>query len=186
MQVRRVVLGGWAWSSVAAFFVVNVIVAARWTDPPYAATRYMISDLGATQCEVIDQNMVCSPWHLASDITWTIVGVLIIVGAWGFAAIAPAGARGRWGCVLLAGGGLGMSIIATNPENLRHPVHIAGSLFSGGCGIAGMFLLSWALWDEHRWRLLAGAGMIATPFSVAGMLTGRILDLRIAASPHRR
>lgn len=177
---QRAMVGGLAWASVTAFFAVNVIVGARWIDPWYAPTRNMISDLGATTCEVMDGMMVCSPWHLAADAVWTVVGLLIMVGAWGFSVIAPPGRPGWWGCLLLAGSGLGMSIIATNPENLRHPVHVAGSLFSGVCGISGMFVLSWALWREHRWRLLAGAGLVATPLSVIGILTGRVLDRRIA------
>lgn len=47
-------------------------------------------------------------------------------------------------------------------------------------GIGGMFVLSWALWREHRWRLLAGAGMVVMPFSVLAMLGGRMLNSRIA------
>jgi hypothetical membrane protein len=184
-DTRRVAVAGWAWTAVAVYFVANVSTAARWIDPLYAPTRNMISDLGATQCEILHERAVCSPWHLLVDTAWVITGLLIIAGAWGFAAIAPAGARGRWGTILLACSGLGLIIIATNPENLRPAVHVIGAMVAAIGGVGGMFVLGWALWREHRWRLLAGAGMVVAPLSVIGNAAGKIFNSHVSGLMER-
>lgn len=185
IDVRRVVVGGWAWTALSIYFVANVTVSARWIDPLYSPVRNMISDLGATECETIHGRAVCSPWHLTVDTAWAISGLLIIVGAWGFAEIAPADPRGRWGTVLLGCSGLGLLIIATSPENLRPSVHVTGAIVAATGGVGGMFLLSWALWRAHRWPLLAAAGLVVAPFSVIGNAGGEIFNSRITGLMER-
>ncbi|MFT4306149.1 MAG: hypothetical protein QM604_04570 [Microbacterium sp.] len=42
---------------------------------------HTISDLGAVGCGVFEGRQVCSPWHVAANVSWAVTGSTIAVGA---------------------------------------------------------------------------------------------------------
>ncbi|MFD5428827.1 DUF998 domain-containing protein [Streptomyces sp. NPDC127084] len=156
--------------AVVQIMVVDLIVASRW--PAYNFHRYIISDLGITQCASIDGLWTCSPWHLASDISWIVAGLCTILGAWCSAPYWAASRTRNLGLSALAVSGAAFISTALNPENLRKVPHLASAGITIIFASMGVLLLGWATYaaGRRRWGV-AGifcgfAGLTAEAFVI--------------------
>ncbi|WP_338677137.1 hypothetical protein V1460_32295 [Streptomyces sp. SCSIO 30461] len=149
---RRVAIGGLAWAAVAQLFVVDSIVAFRWW-PSYRLRHDPISALGITHCGRIDGVWACSSWHSASDISWVIAGICLIVGAWCNVDFFRPTLWRNAGLFVAAISGAALISTGLNPLNERVDVHLTSAgitIIFGGLG--ALFLgLAFHRMGNHRW-----------------------------------
>ncbi|MFC9557726.1 DUF998 domain-containing protein [Rhodococcus sp. NPDC056960] len=160
--------GAVAWISVSAFTVMNIAAATRWQDPGYSVRRNFISSLGTTECLTQAGKFVCSPWHLAADVTWIAVGLLIAAGAYLLRRAFPANRLSRAGLLLLLVNGIGLVIVGANPDNLRPAVHFFGGAVGGLAGVLGALVLGLALRRDRFWRAYGYAAIVIAFLSGVG------------------
>jgi len=148
-------IGAWAWTSIAQYFVLLLVVRAAWT-LPYDPLTYAISDLGAAQCGQFSGRAVCSPWHGLAAASWVLTGLTLALGAvlnrGRFGPTGPA----RIGVVLLVLSGLGEISVGLHPEDVS-AWHTPSAVVAIGCGLPGILLLGWSL------RHLPGSARSAGP-----------------------
>ncbi|MCU1647732.1 MAG: hypothetical protein JWN03_8007 [Nocardia sp.] len=192
-RTRQVVIGGIAWVLVVQYFVMLVISQSRWT-APYSWSRNAISDLGAATCHRSDQldGWVCSPWHVATNISWTIAGVCMCLGAVLVRPALPSSRVGAFGLGLVFIAGIGLCMVALNPEDTAKTVHVSGAAIAIGSLAFGTFLIGVALWRADRRNRVGALGLTfgATAIVGIGFMLARIggtaqfgLWERIAAFP---
>ncbi|WP_327145460.1 DUF998 domain-containing protein [Nocardia sp. NBC_01327] len=191
-RTRQVAIGGIAWILVAQYFVMLVVSQSRWTTP-YSWSRNAISDLGAATCHRSDQldTWVCSPWHVATNISWTIAGVCMCVGAALVKPALPPSRIGVLGLGLVFLAGIGLCLVAFNPEDTAKTMHVLGATIAIGSLAAGTFLIGAVLWRADRNRLGAlGLALGTTAIVGIGFMLAKIggpaqfgLWERVAAFP---
>jgi hypothetical membrane protein len=182
MARRRVLLGGFVWIAVGQYFLVNVLVASRWSDPSYNPLRDTISSLGETSAR--------SPWHDAANVSWVVTGVAMLIGAVLTAPAFPQDRTARAGLRLLRANGVGLAIVGLNPDDLRIGLHVVGAAVSLVGGNVALILLGLSLRRAGQWRLLGSvslicgvAGLLALLLMQVGGTGSRGLFERIAADP---
>ncbi|MEV4926557.1 DUF998 domain-containing protein [Streptomyces roseoverticillatus] len=136
-------IGYWAWiAGVVQFFVIHGIVESAWARP-YSWARNNISDLGNAHCAVQQEpelRYVCSPEHGLMNVSFIVLGTLLVVGA---ALTGPLWRRGVTAVVarvLLAGAGLGFALAGLAPADVHENQHILGALLIMGTGNIGLVL----------------------------------------------
>ncbi|MGA2836223.1 MAG: DUF998 domain-containing protein [Acidimicrobiales bacterium] len=143
------------------FFVAQVAVAYGWKSKngttgviaaghPYSFFANTISDLGETGRFAEPRPLMWSPYHLWMNLSFVLLGVVMIVGSPLMYQEFNEGdrfkvqvARIAFGLQILAG--IGAVVVGTNPENVRYHVHIVGAAFAIAVGTLGVLLLGLAL-----------------------------------------
>ncbi|WP_017185921.1 DUF998 domain-containing protein [Alkalibacillus haloalkaliphilus] len=73
-----------SWIALSTYFIIDYIVIKA-TTVPYSFLEQPMSDLGVTTCGsdlyVLSSFEICSPYHLLMNWTFTVTGILIVVGA---------------------------------------------------------------------------------------------------------
>lgn len=167
---RREVVGGFLWLSVVQYFVMMVVVQAAWTTP-YSIVRHAISDLGAVNCTVFEGRDVCSPWHVASNISWTLTGLSIFLGAVLLWRPLARDAVGRLGLVILMVAGVGEFLVGLNPQDTS-ALHIPAALVAILGGQAAIMFLGVSLARRSTWR---GLGLLGVALSLTGLTSSTVL-----------
>jgi hypothetical membrane protein len=135
-------IGAILWLINLQYFIVQGIVASAWTKSNgYSWGHDTISDLGNTQCGQYGARAVCSPLHLAMNLSFIVVGITILSGAVLLGREARAGFAGRLGFGCMAVAGVGAILVGLFPENSVSALHIAGATMSFLLGNAGMILI---------------------------------------------
>ncbi len=142
---RFVVLGAGAWVLSVAFFVVQAIAQAA-SSVPYHLTSNVISDLGNTACGPD----VCSPLHVAVNVTFVVVGMLHIGGAFLTHAAWPADWKRDAARTLLVIAGIGLVAAGSAPENVNPDLHSWGALTGLISLNAAMVFYGWSLGTAGR------------------------------------
>ncbi|MFE5908103.1 DUF998 domain-containing protein [Streptomyces wedmorensis] len=147
-QVKaRIGYGAWI-VGVAQFFVVHVIAESAWARP-YSWARNNISDLGNVHCAVQSEpepRYICSPEHALMNVSFTALGVLLLVGA-----ALTGGALWRTGRVaatarlLPAGAGAGFVLVGLAPADVNENQHVLGALLIMAAGNIGLVVAGFAL-----------------------------------------
>jgi hypothetical membrane protein len=187
--------GAIAWVLAAQFFVTQVVVATAFTRPFSLKTDY-ISDLGNTFCGAYpagSANIVCSPWHLAMNISFMVLGITMITGAILTRDAFPEGWVRSLAALLFSLAGLGVFVVGIYPENTDNARHVLGAGLNFVAGNIAMIVYGLALAQRpgvHAWRVWfsVGAGtlgMLATLLFVSGHFLGIGLGgmERVAAYP---
>ncbi|WP_405138696.1 DUF998 domain-containing protein [Nocardia sp. NBC_01388] len=169
-RTRQTVIGGIAWILVVQYFVMLVVSQSRWTTP-YSWSRNAISDLGAATCHRSDQLQVwvCSPWHVATNISWTIAGVCISLGAALVKPALPPSRIATFGLGLVFIAGIGLCLVAFNPEDTGKTMHVLGATIAIGSLAFGTFMIGAALWRADRWNLLGALGSALGTTAIVGI-----------------
>lgn len=168
-RARSVTTGGVIWICAAQFFVAQVIAQSSWTTPFSLATNY-ISDLGNTTCglyPLVTGSYVCSPLHTLMNISFSLQGVIILLGA---ALIRPAlAARGLGALVfpLLVVTALGMLGVGLFPEDVNHGAHVASAATQFITGNAAMIVFGIAANGVKPGRAFS---VISIALGVTGLL----------------
>ncbi|MFF7241718.1 DUF998 domain-containing protein [Streptomyces collinus] len=137
---------------MAQFFVIHWIAESAWARP-YSWARNNISDLGNAHCALQpdpEPRYICSPEHGLMNVSFVVLGVLIVVGAaltgggvlWR-SRRAPAVAR-----LLLAGAGVGFGLVGLAPADVHENQHVLGAFFIMAAGNIGLVVAGFGL-AEH-------------------------------------
>lgn len=174
----RLLVGSLLWILAVGYLVSEALAAEAWAKP-YSFVRNSISDLGVTDCA-----QVCSPLHWFMNISFVVLGLLVIAGAVLLRRHLPPGRRRTWSVGLAVV--IGVSTAATGffPANDNPIGHFVAVL----PGFVGrhilLILVAWSLWRRMRaaavWTTVcavigsAGGVLLAFPDMYFG-LTERII-----------
>ena len=186
--------GAIAWVLAAQFFITQVVVASAWLRHFSLKTDY-ISDLGNTVCAVTFANSeraVCSPWHLAMNLSFMLLGVTMIIGAVLTRDAFPPGWVRELAVLLFSAAGVGVFIVGTYPINTNNARHVLGAGLNFVSGNIALIVFGLALSQRaartglRNFSVCAGAlGLLATLLFVSGHFLGIGLGgmERVAAYP---
>jgi hypothetical membrane protein len=192
---RAIRAGAVAWIAAGQFFVAQVVVASAWSRPFSLRSDY-ISDLGNTVCGPYPAGSthdVCSPWHLAMNTSFVVLGITMILGAVLTRRAFPIGwVRALAGALFIAAG-VGVIVVGVYPENTDNARHVLGAGLNFVAGNIAMIVYGLALAQRPGERrgvrslsLFAGAlGLLGTLLFVSGNYLGIGLGgmERVAAYP---
>jgi hypothetical membrane protein len=187
--------GALAWVVSVQFFITQVVVATAWPRHFSLSTDY-ISDLGNTFCGAYpagSTHTVCSPWHLAMNTSFLVLGVTMIIGAWLTRDAFPRGWVRELAMTLFTLAGIGVFVVGVYPENTDNAKHVLGAGLNFVAGNIAMIVYGLALAQRPSERGLiavfslfaGGIGMLATLLFVSGHFLGIGLGgmERVAAYP---
>ncbi len=186
--------GAIAWVLAAQFFITQVVVATAWLRHFSLRTDY-ISDLGNTVCAVSFANSeraVCSPWHLAMNMSFMVLGVTMIIGAVLTRDAFPPGWVRELAVLLFSLAGIGVFIVGVYPENIDNARHVLGAGLNFVSGNIALIVFGLALAQRpthgglKTFSIFAGTvGLLATLLFVSGNYLGIGLGgmERVAAYP---
>ncbi|MFG3343571.1 DUF998 domain-containing protein [Streptomyces sp. NPDC048018] len=167
-------IGYSAWIvGVIQFFVTHGIVESAWARP-YSWARNNISDLGNARCALQrepEPRYVCSPEHGLMNVSFVVLGVLLVVGV-----VLTAGVlwrRGRAATaarVLLAGAGVGFVLAGLAPADVDENLHVLGALLIMAVGNVGLVLAVFGLTKDLPAALRWGAGLLGLTATAALVL----------------
>ena len=124
------------------YFIVQIIASLAWTSPKYNALNNYISDLGNVNCEVFKDGLICSPLHGLMNLSFILLGILIILGSLliyrGFAK-KPSLTNGIW---LILISGLGFILVGLFPQDVYLRLHMIGAMFIFIAGNIGLIFLN--------------------------------------------
>lgn len=168
--MNRRVVGGLLWASLVQYFVMLAVVRSAWTTP-YSWTSYWISDLGAATCHIDELgHRVCSPWHVAANVSWVVAGICIIAGVALLWREFPTGALSRIGLLGIGYLGCALVLVGFNPEDTSNTVHVLAAVPTLiSCG-ALTFVLGVALLRDRRRPRLGWAAVTLGAVSVCGTI----------------
>jgi hypothetical membrane protein len=133
---------GLLWLSSVQYFIVQVLVARAWSPVhPYSWRFNTISDLGNTHCGAYGSKIVCSPYHLAMNASFLLIGLTMMTGSVIGLCAASRQTMQRIGfaCILLAG--IGTMLVGFFPENTISGFHITGAALVFIAGNLGMIIV---------------------------------------------
>ena len=166
---REVRLGARVWILAVQFFVAQVVVQLAWVTP-FSLTQNFISDLGNTTCGPypLDSNMhVCSPWHAWMNLSFVLLGLIILVGAALARTAFPPGLFRAAGLTLLALAGVGTIAVGLFPEDVNIMYHRLGAAAHFVLGNLSMVALGISLRQARRRQALAVYSIVS---GVVGLL----------------
>lgn len=121
---RHQAVGPLVWVFSIQYFVVQIVVASAWKQPPYSWRLNAISDLGATGCGTFDGRSMCSPWHALMNASLIVLGLSMAVGS----ALTHQQLRSsRVGLWMMAAAGTGVILVGLVPLDTVYWLHIAGA-----------------------------------------------------------
>jgi hypothetical membrane protein len=139
---QRRTIGAALWVLSIQYYIVQVVVAGFWAKSnSYSWANNTISDLGNTHCGLYGSRLVCSPLHAAMNISFVVLGITMIGGAY-FLQRQLAGkrlAKLGFGCMALAGAGT--ILVGFYPENTVSQLHVIGAALSFVLGNLGMIII---------------------------------------------
>jgi hypothetical membrane protein len=169
----------------AIYFLVQVVVAARWpAEHPYDWSRNTISDLGVPEClgdmsrfgnGPMSDRSICSPWHPLMNAAFVLGGLLFAGAA---ACVRPLIPR-RWGAslLLLAGANaVGSMLVGAFPGSAdefpsgradRVLLHPLGAYLAGVSGLILMVMVAIAC---RRWAPGRALGITAAFFALVSLV----------------
>ncbi|MFE5824308.1 DUF998 domain-containing protein [Streptomyces erythrochromogenes] len=165
---RRLVAGGFLWTSLVQIFIVNnLVVLPRASN--HSQVAEVISALGLTRCALVEGTRFCSPWHEAATIAWIAGGVCLAAGSLLTAAVFPPDKWRNLAFGALTVSGLGLLSTGLNPYNVRPTLHLLSAgicFFSGGLGV--LVLGSMLRQARRQYWGVAGmvCGMVSLVFTV--------------------
>lgn len=187
--------GAAAWVLAVQFFITQVVVATAWPRPFSLKTDY-ISDLGNTICGPYpagSTHIVCSPWHIAMNTSFIVLGVTMSIGAVLTRDAFPRGWVRELAVILFTLAGLGVIAVGIYPENTDNARHVLGAGLNFVAGNIAMIVFGLALAQRPAalrgvmwFSLFAGTlGMTATLLFISGQFLGIGLGgmERVAAYP---
>lgn len=171
----RGTLGAVLYLASFQYFVVQLIVARRWT-PGYSVRLNTISDLANSACGRFNGRFVCSPWHDLMNASFVLLGLTMIAGSL-LVRRALRGSRTRdVGFLLLGIGGVGVVMVGLFPENSFATLHGIGATLPFLVGNVGLVLLGLKLEAPRALRIytfVSGAlALVALGFYARSMDLG--------------
>jgi hypothetical membrane protein len=154
--------GAWLWVGCLQYFAAEAIAAAGFRGE-YSVRLNFISDLGAVRCA---DGAVCSPLHPLMNASFVLQGALIFAGAVLVWPLFPRGLA-RLALGLVAGSGLGVTIVGLAPEDAAAGWHYFGAAENLLLSNAGAALIGAALLREKR--APRAVGLFSLGFGLTGL-----------------
>lgn len=146
-------LGAWLWLVRPAYFLVEVVVAARVVGG-YSFVDLTVSDLGSVTCRD-----VCSPWHPLMNAAFIGFGVLMGLGALLLHGRFGTDRRARVVTALLVLAGLGSAAVGLVPVDAHPGLHALVALPVFVAQSVAVALLGLVTRGRHP---AAGAALVST------------------------
>ncbi len=187
-------LGSIIWLLAVQFFLAQVVVQSAWTTP-FSLMWNFISDLGNTACAPYpadSSSYVCSPWHAWMNVSFILLGLIILFGGVLVRTAFPSGGATTAGLALLALTGAGIIAVGLFPENINSTFHELGAACHFVLGNLAIVALGIALWSPRQRKALAVYSIISGLAGLIGtalFITDHYLGLgmggmeRVAAYP---
>jgi len=167
------------------YLVFESVAAAAWIDPPYDWARNFISDLGFSDCAVVEGNRLCSPLNSLMNAGLLVQGAVFTIGGLLVARLTLDTIRRRVVVgILLATSGVGTFFVGVLHQGVAfeaaglNPLHLLAAALSIGAGNTGILLLGVFLVGKVPWR---GYGIAILLLGVVGLTAGVLLRLGIDA-----
>ncbi len=135
------ILGSIFWVSSIQYFVVQIVVAAAYNGH-FSLAHNTISDLGNTVCGVYGDRYVCSPLHWLMNISFVILGLTQLLGAFLLARVSTKKLSNLMGFGSMVLAGIGTIIVGFYPENTIGSLHAYGATLPFLLGNIAMLLLA--------------------------------------------
>ena len=119
-------LGFALYATSLQYFVVQVVVAYRWS-PPYSLSANTISDLGNTVCGRFNDRAICSPLHQLMNLSFVTLGVTMVAGSLLINFCLPARRGTTRGLSAMSIAGIGVLLVGLFPENTVSALHGFGA-----------------------------------------------------------
>jgi hypothetical membrane protein len=186
--------GAIAWVLAVQFFITQGVVAMAWPRRFSLMTDY-ISDLGNTVCGPYpagSAHVVCSPWHVAMNTSFIVLGVTMILGARLTRDAFPSGWVRELAITLFALAGAGVIVVGLYPENTDNARHVLGAGLNFVAGNIAMIVYGLTLAQRPVHRALVAVSLALGALGLGATLlfvTGNFLGLglggmeRVAAYP---
>lgn len=170
-------LAGLCWVLIIQYFVMLFVVQSAWTTP-YSWLRNAISDLGAATCFLSAQvnAWVCSPWHAAAGVSWSVAGLCLAGGAILALRAFPATPTARVGLGLYLISGAALIMVGLNPEDTSLVPHSIAAIIAIALGEVALLLTALAVTRSGHRRLFGRIGMIT---AVVAMVAFLLLIIRV-------
>lgn len=196
--MRRLKAGAALLILTVSYYIVQVVVAARWAAPGYGWAGNMISDLGVPEClgdmsryGLVPSRYICSPWHAVMSTEFVLLGVLVLGAALCLTPLLPKTPLGRavpllalLNCVaiVLVGVFPGSADEVPGGSRSRVVLHPTGAIAELVTGLAIMIIIAW-LYRRYRAFALTTVALIAvTLFGMVASLAGDHLGLGAGAA----
>ncbi len=182
-RARSPVYGAVAWIVGVVQFLIGMAVAQAGYGPPtYSLTGNYISDLGAAYCGywhgggAFTGFYVCSPWHLAFNLSIVALGILLVVGTvLVYPAFRPGAARVVWFGLfaIAAAGAIGVGLF---PEDVNTSAHVVSALAAFAGSSLALVVLGAGIARDARWR---GYPIYTVASGLLGLLALVLFGLKI-------
>lgn len=139
-------VGPLIWVLTVQYFAAQLIVAAAWLKP-YSWRANTISDLGATYCGVYAGRYVCSPEHDLMNLSFLLLGLMMIFGAGLIYQEFRQSQASFVGFTLMSLAGFGTFVVGFIPENAIPSLHLLGAFLALCIGNISLVILGLALSD---------------------------------------
>lgn len=151
---RHPKLGYALYATSVQYFVVQVVVASRWSRP-YSLTANTISDLGNTACRPFNGRPVCSPLHQLMNLSFIALGLTMVVGSLLINFYMTARRGATRGLIAMSVAGLGVLLVGVFPENSVSTLHGIGAALPFTIGNVAVLVLGFTLSLSPTLRLFS-------------------------------
>lgn len=161
------------------YIVFEFIAASAWVDPPYDWAKNFISDLGFSDCAVVDGDRICSPLHPLMNAGFMVQGTVFTVG--GLLVVRLVLER-MWERVavgiLLVASGVGTFFVGIFHQSLAlyeaglNGLHLLAATLAIGPGNVGILLLGILAIRHREWH---GYAIAVALLGVAGLVSSVLL-----------
>lgn len=167
------------------YLVFELIAAAAWVDPPYDWARNYISDLGFSDCAVVDGDRICSPLHPLMNAGFMVQGTVFTIGGIlvGRMVIPPGVLRATVVSLMVISGvgtffvGVFHQSLALSTADLNW-LHLLAATLAIGAGNIGISVLGGAAIRSAEWRLYGVAVLV---IGAIGIVASILLALDLGA-----
>jgi hypothetical membrane protein len=134
--------GAILWIFSMQYYVTQLVVANSWKRPPgYSWAHNTISDLANTHCGSYGARLVCSPKHIAMNLSFMLLGATMIAGALLLQRVMATNRMARVGFMCMVVAGIGSLLVGIFPENTISAFHVGGAALCFIFGNTGMLIL---------------------------------------------
>ena len=176
---RRQRLAGVVLLFGLVYIVFEFISAGAWISPPYDWAKNFISDLGFSDCAVIDGDRICSPLHPLMNAGFMVQGTVFTVGS---LLVVRIMLDRRWERItvgtLLVASGAGTFFVGVFHQSLAlyeaglNGLHILAATLAIGPGNAGILLLGLCALRHVEWR---GYAIVVSLLGIFGLVSSVLL-----------
>lgn len=171
-------VGAVLWILSVQYYIVQIAVAGFWAqNNGYSWAHNTISDLANTHCGLYGDRFVCSPLHTAMNISFVVIGITMMSGAYFLQKQLVRHGNAKFGFVCMAIAGVGTTIVGLFPENTVSTLHIIGAALPFVLGNLGMIIIGLSLTQLpsilRTYTVLSGAlGLLALVLFQANIYIG--------------